>query len=577
MIQPSLRLIAGVLVLMAAMATSALAGKRVALVIGNSAYTAVSKLPNPANDASAVAAAFRRMGFDQVTLKLDQGYRGLRLALREFSRTAAGADVAVLYYAGHGIEVAGQNYLIPVDAQLANASDVEFEAIGLNSAMSVLERAGKLKLVILDACRNNPFRAKMARSDTRRAIGRGLARVAPSGSDTLVAYAAREGTTAADGKNGHSPYTTALLTVMETPGLDVRLLFGQVRDNVRKATGNRQEPFTYGSLGGQGVFLKPPALPGTAPAVAAGQPAGGAGAETVFWSSVKDSNNPVLLEDYLRRFPGGMFSTIAKARLQQLKSKTASLVLPKSSLGTPPPVHDCDRLAGSPTDLDKVHAGTEFSDVLPREAIAACRSALERYPGTPRFQFELGRALHAKNDVAAAVRWYRKAASGGHGVAMNNLGIMYKEGLGVARNPASAVQWFRRAAVRGYASAMNNLGVMYENGVGVTLDNGEAARWYQMAAGKGASPAMHNIAAMYAQGKGVPKDLDRAAEFAFKALRAGYNVTLEEMTTNGKAWGKVFRINLQKRLKRAGYYKGPVNGNFGPATKRALRKLAGPS
>ena len=180
------------------------AEKRVALVIGNSAYEQVARLPNPDDDARAVATALERLGF-AVTLRLDQDYSGLRRALGAFSRTAAGADIAAIFYAGHGIEVGGQNYLIPIDATLSHANDVDFEAIPLTTAMGALESAKGLKLVILDACRNNPFAAKMARTGTTRAVGRGLARVSPLGSDTLVAYAAKEGTTADDGEGKHSP------------------------------------------------------------------------------------------------------------------------------------------------------------------------------------------------------------------------------------------------------------------------------------------------------------------------------------------------------------------------------------
>ena len=234
---------------------SATAEKRVALVIGNSAYENVSRLPNPGNDAEAIAKALKRLGFE-VTLKRDLTYGKLRRALGAFSSRAAGADLTLLYYAGHGIEVGGSNYLIPTDARLRHADDVDYEAMPLAVAMNALSRANRLKLVILDACRDNPFAANMSRTGATRSIGRGLARVEPRGSDTLVAYAAKGGTTANDGDGKHSPYTSALLQHLETPNLDIRLLFGRVRDTVLSETGRKQEPFTYGSLGGTALYLK---------------------------------------------------------------------------------------------------------------------------------------------------------------------------------------------------------------------------------------------------------------------------------------------------------------------------------
>ena len=238
-------------------ASASEAAKRVALVIGNSAYSHAERLTNPLNDASKLAAKLKDIGFGTVTLKLDQSYNELRRSLRAFSKEAAGADIALLYFAGHGMEVGGTNYVIPTDAKLSHVDDVEYEAIELSKVIGALSRANKLKIVILDACRNNPFKASMATENTHRSMGRGLARVSPAGSDTLVAYAAKEGTIAADGDGEHSPYTRALLKHIGTGGLDVRLLFGRVRDDVLAATGRKQEPFTYGSLSGQRLALVP--------------------------------------------------------------------------------------------------------------------------------------------------------------------------------------------------------------------------------------------------------------------------------------------------------------------------------
>ncbi len=236
-------------------ASPAFASKRVALVIGNSAYESVEALRNPATDAQAVAGILKRIGFNSVTLALDVAKSAMDRALADFAELSEGAEIAVLYYSGHGIEVEGKNYLIPVDASLKRARYVAFEATSLSSVMDAMEGAKKLRLVILDACRSNPFRGRMMSTGSKRSVGSGLAVVAP-GSNTLVAYAAREGTTADDGVGKHSPFTAALLSHIEAPGVEVRRLFGKVRDDVLAATGNRQEPFTYGSMGGEALFLK---------------------------------------------------------------------------------------------------------------------------------------------------------------------------------------------------------------------------------------------------------------------------------------------------------------------------------
>ena len=236
-----------------AAAPGAQAQGRIALVIGNSAYRNVPALPNPANDARDVGAALERIGFT-VTKVANGTFDDIRKALLDFSRRSRGADMAVLFYAGHGMEVGGENWLIPVDAEMRSDTDAEHEAISLRSVVLAAAGARELGLVILDACRNNPFAAKMQRSLRTRAVERGLARVEPA-DNVLVAYAAKDGTTAADGTGQHSPFTVALLKHIETPGLEVTFLFRQVRDDVMAATQREQQPFVYGSLSKQAIYL----------------------------------------------------------------------------------------------------------------------------------------------------------------------------------------------------------------------------------------------------------------------------------------------------------------------------------
>lgn len=242
-------------VLLLATSLEAHAFKRVALVVGNSAYQNAARLPNPGRDASSIAEMFRNAGFDVVVLQQDVGNLDFKRAVRRFEEAALEADVAVVFYAGHGIEIGGVNYMIPIDAKLASDFDAPDEAIPLDRIIDAVTSAKRLHLVILDACRDNPFVAKMARRVASRSVSAGLAKVEPATADTLIAYAAKAGSTAADGTGEHSPYTTALLHNLMLPGVDIRLAFGRVRDEVMKITGQSQEPFVYGSLGGTTVSL----------------------------------------------------------------------------------------------------------------------------------------------------------------------------------------------------------------------------------------------------------------------------------------------------------------------------------
>lgn len=229
--------------------------RRIALVIGNSAYENVPALPNPVRDAALVADTLKRTGFETVMVQTNLGKDALIAALRDFAARAESADWAVVYYAGHGMEVGGVNYLIPTDAKIAADRDIGFEAVPLEQVLNAAERAKKLRLVILDACRDNPFANKMRRTlnVASRSVTRGLAAVEPD-AGTLVVYAAKDGETAIDGDGGNSPFALAFIKNLKTPGLEVRRLFDYVRDDVMDATSRKQQPFSYGSISGRQDF-----------------------------------------------------------------------------------------------------------------------------------------------------------------------------------------------------------------------------------------------------------------------------------------------------------------------------------
>jgi uncharacterized caspase-like protein len=179
----------------------------------------------------------------------------LAAVLKEFSNAADSAEWAVIYYAGHGIELGGNNYVVPVDAKFTTDRDVSLEAVTLEQVVQSVEGASKLRLVILDACRDNPFAQKMIRSSGSRSIGKGLGNIEPEGT-TLVAYAAKHGQTAEDGTGRNSPYASALVRNIQTPGLEINQVFRRVHDEVMTATGKRQQPFTYGALPSEPFFFR---------------------------------------------------------------------------------------------------------------------------------------------------------------------------------------------------------------------------------------------------------------------------------------------------------------------------------
>jgi len=246
---------------------SAQAEKRVALLIGNGAYSSGAQLINPRNDVEALRVALKGAGFDFIDAQADLNRASMVRALRNFEEKAQGSDIAVVFYSGHGIEFNGQNYLIPVDAKLDSDRDIDDETLSLDRVLRAIDGATKLKLVLLDACRDNPFNNSMKRSLTRSVVSRGLARVDAADANMLIAYAAAPGQLALDGDGRNSPFTSALVKHLLTPGLDVRLALGKIRDEVSATTGRRQIPFQTGSLGGDLIQLAP-AAPNRNPATA---------------------------------------------------------------------------------------------------------------------------------------------------------------------------------------------------------------------------------------------------------------------------------------------------------------------
>jgi uncharacterized caspase-like protein len=296
-----------------------MAEKRVALVIGNSAYLHVSKLPNPKNDARDIAAVLRRLKFDVVE-GIDLDKAGMERSIRKFARSLNGADVALFFYAGHGLQVNGRNYLAPVTARLDSEAALDFDMVSLNLVLRQMERAKRTNLVFLDACRDNPLLKDLARTmgATRSTtLSRGLARV-KTVVGTLISYATSPDQVALDGDGRNSPFTTALLKHIETPGLDIANMMITVRQDVLKLSNGKQIPWDHSSLTGRFYFKQ-----GPNPVIATNPqmpvPTIGQGAfDYTYWSSIKDSGNIALFKSYLEQFPNGKFAAIARAKIAAL-------------------------------------------------------------------------------------------------------------------------------------------------------------------------------------------------------------------------------------------------------------------
>ena len=313
----------------------------------------------------------------------------MRRALRDFSDTVRDADVAIVYYAGHGIEIDGTNYLIPTDATLERDIDAYDEAISLDRLLAVIEPARKLRLIILDACRDNPFSKSMKRTVASRAIGRGLAKVDPGSPNTLVAFAAKAGSTASDGDGKNSPFTAALVKYLPKPGLDLRKAFGFARDEVLKTTGNRQEPFIYGSLGGEDFSLV--AAPTVAPASDSGQ------AVRSDYELAERVGTREAWDFFLSTYPEGFYAKLALAQRNKLEAEQLRLVAIERSRSAE---DERARLAA-----EGARAGAQAKAAAEAKAADEARVAAER-----KKALEEARIAEAERAQAKAVEETRLAA-----------------------------------------------------------------------------------------------------------------------------------------------------------------------
>ncbi|WP_109116566.1 caspase family protein [Azospirillum sp. TSO22-1] len=391
-------------------ALSADAEQRLALVIGNAAYKE-TPLKNPVNDAKAIAATLHRLGF-KVALVTDASLRQMQKAILDFGADLKGGGVGLFYYAGHGVQVRGQNYLVPVDATVASEAAVRFEAVAVESVTEQMGEAdNRVNLIILDACRNNPFERRF------RGGARGLAAM-DAARGTLVAYATAPGSVALDGDGGNGVYTAELLKMLAQPDLKAEEVFKRVRANVVKRTGGAQTPWESSSLTGDFVFnltinVTPPS------AVSAFDERQ---IELTYWNSIAGSGNPALFRAYLEQYPTGTFAALARLRIEELERKP-----PPAATSALPRKDEPQQLALTPP---------------PAEQPVSMEEAFRRGE----------EALRQKNHTQAR-QWFRKAADQGHIAAQYQIGVLYEQGRGGKRDLAQARTWFRKAAEAGHADA----------------------------------------------------------------------------------------------------------------------------
>lgn len=603
---------------------------RVALVIGNSEYSEVPSLENPANDARDVSAAFESLDFE-VYLGEDLTQEGMRTVFADFLKAAQQADVTAVYFAGHGLQAGARNYLVPTDARLTDPETFMNGLIPLDEMLVALEGTPGLKLIFLDACRDNPLDAAGDQD--------GLARVG-SAADFMFVFATQPDNVAYDGLGRNSPFTEALLSRIHTPGQDISELMIGVRRDVLSATGGRQIPWENSSLTRQFRFL--PGEETVSP-------------ETMLWQVASRAQDPVLMHLYLERFPQGAHvadvqdfmqisegdvgdsvvrrlpdtSDLEAERLWSLAQRTRMRPLVERYLQLFPqganadearrmldalpasdddaPVRQCERLATHNRDATANTAGVDFATLVrnARVAVSACQAAVDAFPDVPHLVALLARAKAALGAQDEAIALYRQASAAGDLRAMVSLGLLHEVGDGVPRNIDTAIQLYEEAARAGSPDAAINLAVALFEGRGTERDVDRAVALFEQASDVGSAIATFNLgvledrgfantgrsalelflraaregepngyhaaALLLDEGRGVPRDPARAAGLLLRAVAADDGRALNELIHSETEWTAPTIRALQGQLRSAGHYSGAIDGVSGPKLEDPLR------
>jgi len=467
------------------LAGGAWAAQRVALIIGVSKYEKVPALTNPAKDARLVQATLQKLGF-QVTVLTDPTRMQLIEGLGTFEQAAQGSEAAVIYYAGHGAMIDGVNYLLPKDAVSTSKTALTASSLESASLGQSLAGAKAVRLIILDACRNNPTATRSLGGNTR-----GLAReTGPSSVSIVTLMAAAPGQVAQDGVAGaaNSPFAIALTQGMTRPGATVGELPGYVQAEVERMTEGEQTPDLQGIWRNVNWTFDPNGAPKLAAAAAPGADLTKIKWEKdqVFWTSIKDSDDPADFKAYMdaqdRGEITGSFRRLAANRVKSLEKLPAGSFQVASRSATPG-----------------------------QELVVAARDAFGR------------------GDYRSALRDWTAAANQGNGAAMYNLGVMSLTGKGAAKDPAAAARWFKASADAGHSGGMVNWALCRLNGFGTAKDEADGFRWLQQAANKGSATAMGMLAEAYLRGRGAPTDPRQAAGWLQKAVDAGDGPSIAQL------------------------------------------------
>lgn len=613
-------------------AAPALAESRVALVIGNGGYKAVSQLANPPNDAGDVAESLKTLGFN-VTLGVDLDQAQMRRAIADFGRRAASADVSLFYYGGHGLQVSAHNYLIPVDARLHTVDDIDKRTIHFDDVLDAQAKGAGVHLVFLDACRNNPLKDA---SVTLRSAG--LARVG-NAAGFLIAFATQPDAVAFDGGGRNSPFARSLLEHMASPGVDISSMMIAVRRDVIASTGGAQIPWENSSLTRQFYF--------------AGDAASEASPETQLWRLAGGQRDSKLLSIYLDRYPAGSHAGDVRALLAEIgksgeppppananvddllwnlarsgrQSRLVELYLARYPAGVhfgeaqellaslrdaqsaaSDPGVVCERLATHPNDATASVPGVDLANLSENAAaaIGVCGEAAARHPEIAHYVALLARATAAAGRLDEAFALYKKAAEAGDARAMYSLGVMLEAGDHAPKDPKAAYALYEKAAQRGLADGAINLAVALAQGAGIEKDlprayallqkasdagsaratydlaefaehgfggkKSDALDLYRRAASFGYPKGYHTAAAVLDEGRGVAKDPTGAADELLRAVAADAGESIADLTGKSQIWTLDTIKALQKRLAAAGYYSGPIDGRSGPALAPALKQ-----
>ena len=556
--------------------------KRVALVIGVAHYQHIGVLGNPANDAHLIAPALEKVGFD-VQLLVDPDHETLLRGLREFRRRLAGATTALLYYAGHSVQVAGRNYLLPTNANINEVADLRYEAFDIQGVLDEeMDAPTRVKLVILDSCRDNPLsRSLAAHAGTRSAdVVRGLSPMETQIGGTLIAYATAPDQVAADGTGKNSPFTEALARHIGTPGLDIRQRLTRVRADVQSATNGRQRPWVNESLDAD-FFLVPaaPAPPRAAPT---------ATTEIVFWQSIVNSDNSADFAAYLQQFPKGDFAQLARSRIAALARKQSAPAVLEAKLVPPGPTIPSDSAAREPAETLSPRGEPDEAARLRKEQQEASRREQEQFDDG---RLERERQIAEQRAIAAALAklGYSRGPIDADDVsalrdaihAMQSIETAEPTGVLTAEQrdrllrdadllssllspPAKSPKGTPASAVKG-AQARFDRGWAFETGKGQPQDAAEAAYWYGLAASDIAA-ARTNLGTLRArEGDTEAARLLWQTAAARGEGSAAFNLgALAERGFNGP---------VNPRLARRWYERGAELGNTDSAA--ALKRLGG--